>query len=148
MTGLAGHAAAIVIFLVAGKAESRQFFVVDIGVSQPGDDRIAALMFYMAGLAAVCTWQTAMKTGCSRPLAGDFDVAILAAGIGDAVHGGMAVTALVFELSVRYITGGNHCRLTGKGRQRTRNEGLHQLLPEPKEDQQTDQKPASQSDSK
>ena len=82
------------------KVEASQPLVVNVGVSEGSDGFFAPFVFGVAGFAVTGTWENAVQTGVVSPLLGDLHVAVLAAGIDDAVDRSVTVTAFPFELGV------------------------------------------------
>ena len=103
VAGFAVHRVTGVVFLVADQAVSRQLVVVHIGEGEGGDIGIAAHVLLVAGLALIGAGQPAVQAVCRGALAGDIHMAILAACIGDAVDGGVAMAAILLEFGMRDI---------------------------------------------
>ena len=100
VAGFAVHRVSIVISLVADQAVSRQLVVVHIGEGEGSDIGIAAHVLGVASLAFVGTRQFAVQAIRGGALAGDVDMAVLAACVRDAVNGGMAVAAILLEFGM------------------------------------------------
>jgi hypothetical protein len=88
---------------VQEEAKAGEQVVVDVGEGDVADDGVAAAVLDVAGLAAGGAGEDAVEADGAGALLGDLEVALLAAIGGDAVDGGVAVAAFLFELGVGRI---------------------------------------------
>jgi len=100
VAGFAVHRFTGVVLLVADQTVSRQLVVVHVGEGEGGDIGIAAHVLGVAAFAFVSAGQPAVQAFCRSAFARHIHVAVLAAGIGDAVDGGMAMAAVLLEFGM------------------------------------------------
>ena len=90
--------------LVAVQTKARELFVVNVSETQRANHSIVPLVFDVTTLALVGTWEEAVQATALVVLLGYLDVTLLAAIGADAVHGCVAVLALVLKIGVRVET--------------------------------------------
>ena len=98
---------AVVVILMSHQTESRKGSMIDIGKCEFRNVCLAPLMLGVTGLAAA-GWEPAMQAFRHFPPVSNLPVAFRAEFFFQAVHGGMTMATVVFELGVRVETTG-HC---------------------------------------